>query len=123
MIAQRGCGDQAGTEKTHADMDVEERPIRAQGPRVNERPPWDCEKYPAFLFQLILFNYFLGIFLRVACFPACTDDRFDSGIMWDKDTNRARRCFRSLQNADFHRVRARDGRWLCTVAAKAGCGA
>ena len=83
----------------------------------------DCKKERCFLFQLILFNYFLGIFLRVVGFPASTDNEGDSGIMWDKDTNRARRCFRSRQNADFHRVRARDGRWLCAVAVKAGCGA
>jgi hypothetical protein len=40
----------------------------------------DCKKGRSFLFQLILFNYFLGIFLRVAEFPACTDDQVDSGI-------------------------------------------
>jgi hypothetical protein len=82
----------------------------------------DCKKEGCFLFQLILFNYVLGIFLRSADFPACTDDEVDSGIMWDKDTNRARRLFRSCQNAGLHRVRARDGRWLCAVAVKAECG-
>jgi hypothetical protein len=40
----------------------------------------DCKKELCFFFQLILFNYFLGIFLRVAEFPACTDDQVDSGI-------------------------------------------
>jgi hypothetical protein len=82
----------------------------------------DCKKGRCFLFQLILFNYFLRIFLRVADFPACADDEVDSGIMWDKDTNRARRRFRSRQNAGFHCVRARDRRWLCAVAIKAECG-
>jgi len=41
----------------------------------------DCKKELCFLFRLILFNYFLGIFLRVADFPACADDEVDSGIM------------------------------------------
>src|ERR1700675_639609 len=41
-IAQPGCGDQAGAEKTHADMDVQERPVRAQGSCVNQRQAWDC---------------------------------------------------------------------------------
>jgi hypothetical protein len=38
----------------------------------------DCKKERCFLFQLILFNYFLGIFLRLADFPAGTDDEVDS---------------------------------------------
>src|ERR1700686_461493 len=41
-IAQPGRGDQADTEKTHADMDVDERPFRAQGSCVNQRQAWDC---------------------------------------------------------------------------------
>jgi hypothetical protein len=41
----------------------------------------DCKKERCFLFRLILFNYFLRIFLRVADFPACTDDEVDSGMM------------------------------------------
>jgi hypothetical protein len=39
----------------------------------------DCKKERCFLLQLILFNYFLGIyFFALADFPACTDDEVDS---------------------------------------------
>jgi len=45
MIAQRGRGYQAGTEKTHADMDVDERPFPVrQSSGVNEHQAWDCAK-------------------------------------------------------------------------------
>jgi hypothetical protein len=40
-----------------------------------------CKKERRFLFQVILFNYFLGMFLRIDDFPACTEDEVDSGIM------------------------------------------
>jgi hypothetical protein len=81
-----------------------------------------AKKGAALPFQLILFNYFFAIFLRTADLPACTDAEVDSGIMPDKDTIRARRRFRSCQNARVHRVRARDCGWLCAVAVKAECG-
>src|ERR1700704_5348914 len=42
MIAQPGRSDQAGTEKTHADLDVDERPMCSQSSGVNQRQSWDC---------------------------------------------------------------------------------
>jgi hypothetical protein len=40
----------------------------------------DCKKELCFLFRLILFNYFLGIFPCIADFAARADDELDGGI-------------------------------------------
>ena len=81
----------------------------------------DCIKRAGFPFRLILFNYFFAIFLCIVSLSACMDHVIDGGLISDKDTYCARRRFSSCQNATFHRVRARDGRWLCAVAVEAGC--
>src|ERR1700676_3190850 len=42
MIAQPGRGDQASAENTHADMDIDEVPLRSQSSGVNQHQSWDC---------------------------------------------------------------------------------
>src|SRR5260370_32506287 len=42
IIPQPGRGDQASAEKTHADMDINEVPLRSQSSGVNQPQSWDC---------------------------------------------------------------------------------
>ena len=41
-IAQAGRSHQAGAEKAQSEMDVNDRPIRAQRSGVNQHQPWNC---------------------------------------------------------------------------------
>src|SRR5271155_29101 len=41
-IAEAGRGNQSGTEKTHPEVDINERPLRPQRSGVNQHQPWDC---------------------------------------------------------------------------------